>query len=199
MLYETALLWFYFFIERRNNVHNKSVKEVVFSGLFITLGLVLPVVFHFFGLGKTFLPMHIPVLLAGFMLSVPYAAAVGALTPLLSSVITGMPPLFPIMPYMVLELAVYAAVASILSRKLRLNIYISLILSMIAGRVAAGIAVWFLVIFFEAKLPGPFAFIASAVTTGIPGIIIQIAFIPPMAALLRKSRIFKNGALEIEQ
>jgi uncharacterized membrane protein len=199
MLYETALLWSLFFVERRKNMHNKSVKEVVFSGLFITLGLVLPVIFHFFGLGKTFLPMHIPVLLAGFMLSVPYAAAVGALTPLLSSVITGMPPLFPIMPYMVLELAVYAVVTSILSRKQRLNIYISLILSMIAGRIAAGIAVWALAIFFGAKLPGPFVFIASAVTTGIPGIIIQIVFIPPMVVLLRKSRIFENGAFEVGQ
>jgi hypothetical protein len=179
------------------NMHNKSVKEVVFSGLFITMGLVLPVIFHFFGLGKTFLPMHIPVLLAGFMLSVPYAAAVGALMPLLSSVITGMPPLFPIMPYMVLELAAYAVVASILSRKLRLNIYISLILSMIAGRIAAGIAVWALTIFFGAKLPGPFVFIASAVTTGIPGIIIQIVSIPPMVVLLRKSRIFENEVLEV--
>lgn len=92
-------------------------------------------IFHAFGLGSTFLPMHIPVLLAGFVISIPFAITVGALTPFLSSVFTGMPPLFPVMPYMVFELAAYGAVASILYRKLKVNVYISLIGSMIAGRI----------------------------------------------------------------
>lgn len=180
-------------------MQNKFVKEMVMAGLFITLGLVLPGVFHFFGLGKIFLPMHIPVLLAGFMLSLPYAIAAGALTPLLSSIITGMPPLFPVMPYMVFELAAYAAAACILSKKWKFNVYISLIGSMIAGRLAAAAVVWIMGVFFGIKLPGPFAFAVSAVTTGIPGIAVQIAFIPPMIVLLRKAGIIRNEVVGIEQ
>lgn len=177
---------------------NNSLREMVMSGLFITMGLVLPVMFHFFGLGKNFLPIHIPVLLAGFILSMPYAVAVGVLTPLLSSLITGMPPMFPVLPYMVFELAVYAAVVNVLSKKMKLNTYFALIISMIAGRMTAGIVVWGMVGIFGAKLPGPVVFIASAVTSGIPGIIIQLAFIPPMIAILKKTNIIRNEVYGIE-
>lgn len=154
--------------------------------------------FHFFGLGKNFLPMHIPVLLAGFILSLPYAIAIGVITPLLSSIITGMPPIFPVLPYMVFELAVYAVVANVLSKKMKLNTYLSLIMSMVAGRIVAGIVVWGMIVIFGAKLPSPTVFIISAVTAGIPGIIIQLAFIPPMIILSKKTNIIRNEVLEIE-
>jgi hypothetical protein len=154
--------------------------------------------FHFFGLGKNFLPMHIPVLLAGFILSLPYAIAIGVITPLLSSIITGMPPIFPVLPYMVFELAVYAVVANVLSKKMKLNTYLSLIMSMVAGRIVAGIVVWGMIVIFGAKLPSPTVFIISALTAGIPGIIIQLAFIPPMIILSKKTNIIRNEVLEIE-
>ena len=167
-------------------MQTKSLRGIVLSGLFIASGLILPSIFHVYGLGSTFSPMHIPVLLAGFFVSIPYAIAVGALTPFLSSVFTGMPPIFPIMPYMVFELAAYGASASLLYRKLKINVYIALIGSMIAGRIVAGFAVWVLATFFAAKLPGPIVFIAGAVTNGIPGIIIQLVFIPALVMMLKR-------------
>ena len=169
--------------------NKNSVREMVVSSLCISMGLILPVIFHSFGLGSTFLPMHIPVLISGFILPVPYAVLVGAITPLLSSIITGMPPIFPIMPYMLFELVTYAAVASILSRKMKLNAYFTLVGSMITGRIAAGAAVWVLIELFGAKLPNPFAFVGAALTTGIPGIIIQIVAIPPLVLVLKKTNI----------
>jgi hypothetical protein len=176
-------------------MQNKSVREVVLSGLFIAIGLILPMVFHAFGAGSTFLPMHIPVLLAGFVISIPFAIAVGVLTPFLSSVLTGMPPIFPILPYMVFELAVYGAVASLLYRKLKLNVYISLVGSMIAGRIVSSVIVWVLATFFTAKLPGPITFITGGVVSGIPGIIIQIVFIPAIVLVLSKNNFIKREAL----
>lgn len=167
-------------------MQTKSLREIVLSGLFIASGLILPSIFHVYGMGATFSPMHIPVLLAGFFLSIPYAIAVGALTPFLSSVFTGMPPIFPVMPYLVFELAAYGAIASLLYRKLKVNVYIALIGSMIAGRIVAGFAVWVLAAFFAAKLPGPIVFIAGAVTNGIPGIILQLVFIPALVMMLKR-------------
>lgn len=165
-----------------------QTKQLVLSGVFIAIGIVLPMVFHMFqGGGTAFLPMHIPVLLAGFFLSVPYALAVGVLTPILSSVFTGMPPIFPVLPFMICELATYGVMASILSRKYKLNVYISLIGSMVVGRIAAGAAVWVLASFFAAKLPSPTIFIAGAVTKGIPGIVIQLVIIPVIIIALKKS------------
>lgn len=173
-------------------MHNKSVKELVLSGFFIALGLVTPMFFHALGAGSTFLPMHIPVLIAGFVLGLPFSLAVGAITPMLSSLLTGMPPAFPIMPYMAVELAVYGASASLLHRKLRFNIFISLIGSMIMGRLAAAAAVWVLTSFFTAALPGPVVFVAGAVVQGIPGILIQLVFIPAIVYALEKSRLIEK-------
>ena len=48
------------------------------------------------GMGVVFLPMHLPVLLAGFFLGPRFGLLVGIITPLLSSLLTGMPPLLPL-------------------------------------------------------------------------------------------------------
>ncbi len=174
---------------------NKTVRETVLSGLFIALGLILPTIFHAIGAGNTFLPMHIPVLIAGFVVGLPFAIAVGILTPILSSLITGMPPLFPVLIFMIFELATYGAVASLLYRKSKLNIYISLVLSMIIGRIVSSIVVWVLVTFFMAKLPNPIVFIAGAILQGLPGIIIQIVLIPGIVLALQKSNLIKREGI----
>ena len=191
-LYETA--WFMVFIfsfmqikQRRVFLMKKNnLTQMAIAGLFIAFGIVLPMMFHAIGLGSTFLPMHIPVLLSGFVLDAPMAAAVGAITPFLSSMFTGMPPAFPIMPYMVFELAAYGYMISFFYRKIHRNAYISLIGSMISGRIVAGVAVWVLATLFAAKLPGPVVFITSSVAKGLPGIIIQLIFIPAIVLLLEK-------------
>ena len=59
---------------------NKNLTQIATAGLFIAFGIVLPMMFHAIGLGSTFLPMHIPVLLSGFLLDAPIAAAVGCPT-----------------------------------------------------------------------------------------------------------------------
>lgn len=179
----------------RYYMQNKSVREIVLSGLFITLGVILPIVFHAFGAGSAFLPMHIPILIAGFVVSLPFAAAAGAITPMLSSLLTGMPPGFPVLPFMVFELAAYGAFSNLMYRKFKLNVYISLICSMIIGRVVSSIAVWVLATFFMAKLPNPFLFIIGGITQGIPGIIIQIVFIPGIILALQKNNLIKKGGI----
>lgn len=170
-------------------MQNKTVRELVLSGLFTALGFVLPIIFHMIGAGRVFLPMHIPILLAGFFISVPYAAAVGIVTPLLSSVFTGMPPIFPMTPIMMFELGVYGAAASLFFRKMKLNIYISLAASMIAGRITAGIVVWIMGTLFAVKLPGALTFATGAIATGLPGILIQMLLIPAVVIVLQKQNL----------
>jgi hypothetical protein len=189
------VLWFFYFLakgEFKQMKNRNHIREITASGLFTAIGVLLPVIFHALGLGSAFLPMHIPALMAGFILSVPYAAAVGAATPLLSSLMTGMPPAFPVMPYMVFELAAYASVVSILRRKFKLNPYLSLIVSMAAGRAVSGIAVWILTVVFGAQLPGPLVFVSGAVVTGLPGIILQLVVIPPLIMILYKKNMIGN-------
>ncbi|MCD4711656.1 MAG: ECF transporter S component [Clostridiales bacterium] len=169
---------------------HKKTHSLILSGVFIALGLVLPIAFHMFGgAGPIFLPMHIPVLIGGFFLSPMLALSVGVLTPMLSGIITGMPPIFPMMPIMMLELGIYGLTISVVKNNVTKNPYIALLASMILGRVAAGFMVFVLSTFFAAKLPSAIIFITTSVTTGIPGIIIQLIIIPIVVIALNKSNL----------
>ena len=172
----------------------RKTRDLVLAGLFIALGILFPIVFHAFGqtAGQVFLPMHIPVLLAGFFLLPGYAAIVGLITPLLSSVLTGMPPLYPSAPLMAVELCIYGLAASLAYRWLAqkdmkriASVIISLVIAMAAGRVAAGLGVWTLVGLFSAQMPSPLIYISGGVITGLPGIAIQIVLIPVIVLAVR--------------
>mgnify|MGYP000878502134 CR=1 FL=1 len=57
-------------------------RKVVLSGLFIAFGVLLPMIFHQFNMGgPAFLPMHIPVLIAGLFLGPTAGLLVGLVTP----------------------------------------------------------------------------------------------------------------------
>lgn len=88
-------------------------------------------------------PMHIPVLLCGFVCGWPWGLAVGVVAPPLRSVLFGMPPMYPTALCMAFELAAYGAVAGLMYRALskkKSNIYVALITAMIAGRLVWGAA-----------------------------------------------------------
>ncbi len=170
-------------------MHKNTIRQITLAGLFIAIGLILPMAFHVLGPGTTFLPMHIPVLMAGFSLGLPMALLVGILTPILSSLLTGMPLIFPVLPFMILELGTYALGTSFLYRTLKWNVYVSLLVTMVLGRIAAMSAVWVLVNYTTAKLPNPWVFITGAITAGVPGIFIQLILIPPIVIMLRKRNL----------
>ena len=161
-------------------------QKVVYTGLFLALGLVLPQMFHFLPIanaGKIMLPMHIPVILAGYLLGKQSGMIVGFLSPVLSCLMFQMPAP-PFMPIMAGELLVYGLAAGTIGMKIKNN-YFSLIVVMIAGRMASG--AMYLVM---ANVFGMHQFNLEMFTiglaTGLPGVILQLALIPPMIKLLRK-------------
>lgn len=164
------------------------ILNIVYSGLLIAIGVLLPQLFHIFGpaAGKTFLPMHIPVLLAGLLVGPLYGLGVAVLVPILSSVITGMPPV-PMLYFMLFELVAYAVVAGLLYKKLNWNLYVSLISAMICGRLVYGLGLAVAVNLFGMtfKFASVTAFFGG-ITAGLPGIIIQIVLIPPVIYALKK-------------
>ena len=126
---------------------NQKTKDMVSAALCVALGLIVPQVFHlipFVGtvpnLGGVFLPMHIPVLLCGLLCGWRYGAACGAVVPLLSSVVTGMPVLWPQGVSMVFELAAYGLVAGLLYRGMKKGVYPALVAAMVPGRLVSGAA-----------------------------------------------------------
>jgi hypothetical protein len=151
---------------------------MVASSVFIAFGLVLPIVFHMTGvMGSVFLPMHIPVLIAGLFLGLKAGFFTGLLTPILSSSITGMPPIMPTLPVMTAELAIYGLAGGYLYHRTGLSLVLSLIGAMVLGRIMAVIVVHILGIAVGIKLQ-PMVYLTGAIMAGLPGIILQLIFIP---------------------
>ena len=153
-------------------------NKLILTSLFIACGLLLPLAFHTFGMGgRTFLPMHLPVFMGGLLLGWLPGLIIGALTPLLSCLLTGMPPLIPSLPMMIVELALFGLVAGFLYYDKRQNIYLALISAMVAGRLGAA----FVLLLFSDMLGihlHPLTYVAATFMTGIVGVVIQIVFIP---------------------
>lgn len=169
-----------------------TTLQLVLAAMFAALGVLLPMVIHPFGMsGAVLLPMHIPVLLCGFMIGWKYGALVGLIVPLLSSFFTGMPPIFPVAIAMSLELAAYGFAAGYLSEKF--NVIVSLVGAMLAGRAVMGIAN--LVLLGIAGKPYAFSgFISGAFVTALPGIIIQLILVPVIMVALKKTKVLERLA-----
>ncbi|MFW5866803.1 MAG: ECF transporter S component [Armatimonadota bacterium] len=174
-------------------------RELSLGGLFIALGVVIPIAFHAFGggkLGPVLLPMYLPVLACAMLVSAPIAAAVGLLTPALSSALTGMPPILPYLPVMAAELIVMATVASLLHRRLKLHALPSVVLALLSGRVVLGLMAALLVAALPAgmqeALPEmmrrPITYVAAGTVTALPGLILQIVAVPAVVALVERRR-----------
>ena len=134
--------------------------------------------------------MHIPVLLCGLICGWPYGLACGVLAPLLSSLITGMPPM-AFLPSMLCELAVYGFVSGLLMRfvktgKLLADLYISLVGAMLLGRLVLGLLN---AVLFRAGEYSVALWTTSAFVTALPGIVIQLAVIPVLVFALKKSKL----------
>ena len=153
-------------------------RKLMSVAMFIAFGVILPLAFHFLGgAWSIFLPMHIPVLLAGLLLGAKGGLATGMLTPVVSSLTTGMPPLMPILPVMVAELGIYGIVAGYLYRRCELAVGWSLLGAMLAGRVTAALVVAAMGALLVIPMK-PVTYIVGAVAAGAPGIILQLLLIP---------------------
>ena len=170
-----------------------NVKKLAVTAMLFAVGMVLP---FFIGqipaIGKMLLPMHIPVLLCGFIVGWQYGALIGFLLPIVRGLVFGMPPLYPNAVAMAFEMAVYGFVSGYLYSHARWQctkmLYISLVTAMLAGRL-----VW---AFAEVILLGiggnTFTwemFATGAFLNAIPGIIVQLVLIPLIMVALRRAKV----------
>ena len=172
-----------------------SVRKLTYAALCLALALVLPFLTgQIPEIGSMLCPMHIPALLCGFLCGTPWGLAVGGIAPILRSLLFSRPPMFSAIP-MAFELAAYGAVAGILYRRLprrKGRIYLSLILAMIAGRLVWGI-VQVVMMGLQGSAFTMEAFLAGAITTAIPGIILQLVLIPAVVAALEKAKMIPEN------
>ena len=179
------------YVVSENKMH---IRNLTYAAICLALCLVLPFLTgQIPQIGSALCPMHLPVLLAGFICGPWWAAAVGLIAPLLRHLIFGMPPILTAIA-MAFELLTYGFVSGLLYRLLPKKtgyIYLSLIGAMIVGRV-----VWGVVQVIILGLSGsPFtwaAFWAGAIVNAIPGIIVQLVLIPLLVMALKKARMIQK-------
>ena len=173
-----------------NNQRKSNVLLLVTSAICLALCMVLPFLTgQIQQIGNMLCPMHIPVLLCGFLCGPAYAAAVGAVAPLLRFMLFGMPKLFPTGVAMCAELAAYGFLTGALSARLPkrpASVYIALIGAMIGGRLFWGVVMALLM----GASGGAFtlsAFVAGAFINAVPGIILHIVLIPVIVLALERA------------
>ena len=174
-----------------------DLRRLVCAGLLLAIGLVLPTLFHMAGgaaAGKTLLPLHLPVLMAGLLLGPVWGAAIGVVLPSMSFLFTAMPAP-PMLFFMWFELAAYGGLAGLFIKKLPL--YPSLALALIGGRLVNALAllagVGVLGVSYPgmsgALLPAVAATVAGATATGLPGILLQLVVLPPLVYAVKRSGV----------
>lgn len=144
-------------------------------------------------------PMHIPVLICGFICGWKYGVIVGFIVPLLRSFIFGMPTLYPAAISMAFELATYGLISGVLylilnkpNKNFYLSLYITLIISMISGRIVWGL-IRFILSLADNSLVFSFEmFMSGAFLTAWPGIILQLVLVPTIIITLKKANLIKD-------
>ena len=99
----------------------------------------------------------------------------------------GMPSLARL-PYMLIELMIYGILLSVFNKKF--NSYVSLVMTVVLGRILyAG------VLFSAVNILGLSSYgisVMESVSMGIPGIILQLLFVPVLAKIMNKGMNLKN-------
>lgn len=157
--------------------------QTIAAFIAIASAVALPQIFHIVGkaigvhtaLGEIFLPMHLPVITVGLLMG-PYAGAVvGFISPLLSTLLTGMPNA-AILPFMTVELFAYGITSGLL-KNTNISSVSKILITQFAGRLLKIFAVMSaLCIFGESAIT--ITSVVTAAVTGVVGIALQLIFIP---------------------
>ena len=176
---------------RNLSVRKKITYQTLVSAGLIALAVILPQLVHL-ALGQPggvkWLPMYLPVLIGGCLLGAKWGLAVGVLSPLVSFLITtalGNPmPAAPRLPFMITELAVFALVSGLFTKKIAANglwAFPAVILAQLCGRAG------FLGLVAVTQRMTPFtpAMIWGQIKTGFAGLAVQAVLVPLIIIGLR--------------
>lgn len=160
-------------------------RELAHAGVFGAAAMLLPLFFHLLQLGKVFMPMYLPLIALAFFVRAPTAMTTALVVPMLSGLLTGMPPFHPPIAVMMgIELALMAAAISVVvDRFPDVNPYAVLVPVLLLGRVS-----YVVMVYGAAQLMDlPAQLLASvSMLSGWPGIVLMLAVIPPLVMLHRR-------------
>lgn len=167
------------------------ISQIVTAAVIAACGVIFPLLFHLLGLGAMFLPMFIPLATGAFFLSPRFAFFTGAIVPLTSAFLTGMPPLYPPIAFvMMAELSAFCLIISFLRHHAGIHVLLIVAIALAAER---------LILYFLMALVMPAFNISSAAFTlydlvkSLPGILLILTITP--IAVRGIDTILKRNAL----
>ena len=166
------------------NVRLKITVKALLSAAVVALAVLLPQAVHLAAGaagGARWLPMYLPALLGGCLLGWRWGLGVGVLSPVVSFALTSAlgeaMPAAARLPYMAAELAVFAAVSGLFSKKIAENGWMAfpaVLLAQVSGR-AAFLA---LAAIFQGVAPLTAAAAWAQIQTGLLGLVLQAVLVP---------------------
>jgi hypothetical protein len=166
-------------------------RHLSLAALFVGLGVLIPMLFHAVGLGSVFLPMFLPLAVAGFYLPLGAAIAVGVLTPLVSALATGMPPLSPpVAQLMSFEGLALTGVVGWLASRQGVPTVVALVIGLAASR--AVLVLWVMALVPLLGLPGRGMSLA-ALAQGLPGIGLILVVVPILVKRIPPAQVRGGG------
>lgn len=161
----------------------KSVKTKTIAAIVaIVAAVAVPQIFHLLGaslkvgplLGQVFLPMHFAIFVVG-LLAGPYVGLiVGIVSPAISFGLTGMP-MVNMLPYMMIELAVYGLVAGFMANRKK-PIIVKLLIAQISGRLVMALVYFIAATFFGQQVSAMQVLQSSRL--GLFGLVLQWIIVP---------------------
>lgn len=182
--------------QRNVNVNMKITGKALVTLAVTVMAVLLPQLVHM-ALGQPggvkWLPMYLPVLVGGCLLGTGWGFAAGLLSPLASFFVTSALGLDPMpaaarLPFMMAELAVFAVVSGLFSKKIAKNslwAFLAVISAQTAGRgiFLASVAL------FSKGTPFTVPMIWGQIKTGFTGLALQAVLAPVIIIALKKCLI----------
>lgn len=186
-------------VQRKVKVQTKVTVKTLVAVALVVLAVALPQIVHVAAGasgGMMFMPMYLPVILAGCLLGSWWGLAVGIASPVVSFFLTSMwsspMPALVRLPFMIIELAVFAVIAGLFSKKIVKNKWMAfpaVLLAQVSGR-----AVFLALAFILESVSGlAGSLVWSQIQTGLIGLVLQAIIVPfiiiALSNLIKKEEI----------
>lgn len=174
-------------------LNKNTIFKISVSGVLLAIGMVLPFLTgQIPEIGKMLCPMHIPVLICGFLCGWKYGLLIGFTLPLLRSLIFSVPVFFPNAWGMAFEMGTYGFLAGFFSNKINniYKLYLFLIFSMLGGRLIWGLIMSIFMNINNSSFTFK-AFLGGAFINAWPGIILQLIVVPILTYTINKIKFKK--------
>ena len=160
-----------------------DTNNLLLCAVFSALGVTIPIIFHMLGLGSAFLPMFVPLAIGAFFLDIKNALIIALITPFASALLTGMPPLYPPIAFIIAaELAVFCFIISFLSARTKLPVLVVLLIAIVAERTAQVLLYLYIMPLFGVPAA---VWSVYDILKVMPGIILMIVLVPIMVPTVR--------------